>query len=1366
EERFFVRVDKGEDLALVPLDDAYMTHPGGVGSSVRPQDGHMHAWGTTAQGVYRAGDTIQYKFYVRNQSNRHWVAPRRAGYTLQIVDPKGQTVEEIKDLKLSEFGAYASELKLSPQAAVGWYRFELLTKIKEDKKKEENEKEEGEEGPEEETIQALRVLVSDFTPAPFRVTTALNGDRFQPGDHVEVTAQAKLHAGGPYSQADTRITAMVRKGYFSSKDPRAQGFYFDSGPDDGRQQWQVHQSNVMGSDQGEAAVGFDLTDQQIVYGRLIAESAMRDERGKYVAALTSADYFGRDRFVGLRNTRWTYDEDKPAAVEYLVVDVAGKPLAGAPVKIQIKRQETKAARVKGAGNAYLTNYVTEWVAVAQFNGTSAADPAKCSFTPDTPGLYEITATIQDTHGRDHTTSLKAWVVGQGQVVWQEEDNYDLQMIAEKQEYKVGDTARFLIKNPLPGALALITVERYGVIEHRTQTLEGSTPVVEVKIEPDFLPGFYCSVLVVSPRVDKPLDENNVDLGKPTFRLGYLQVPVKDPYKEIGITVTTDQETYKPRQKVKAAITAKPRHAAGDQPVEIAVAVIDEAVFDLNQSGRNYYDPYEGFNRLDNLDLNNYSLLARLVGRQKFEKKGDTPGGDGAGADLSLRNLFKFVCYWNPSIRPDASGKANIEFEVPDNLTGWRIFALAVTPDDRMGLGDVGFKVNRPTELRPVMPNQVLEEDTFTAGFSVMNRTNEARVIKVTLKAGGSGLADESQKQSQVTLRLEPFKRQSVWLPIQTKSAGEIRFSATAGDAMDSDALEHVVPVNQRRSLLTAASYGTTTEAKVTEAVAFPDGIFKDVGGISVVAAPSIIGNVAGAFGYIRDYPYVCWEQRLTKGVMASHYQNLKAYLPADFKWEESKTMPQRILDEAAGFQAPNGGMAYWLPQDAYVCPYLSAYTALAFNWLRQSGYQVPSKVEEKLLAYLRQMLAQDVLPTFYSKGMASSVRAVALAALAGRGQLSLSDLLRYQDHVAEMDLFGQAHYLLAATMVEGGRSTAMQTAKRILSHGSQSGGKFQFNEIWDDSYSYLLATPLRSNSAILSALLRLCADSEGFALVGDVPFKVVRAITQSRGDRDHWQNTQENIFCLNALIEYSRIYEIETPNMTVKAYVAERAVGETRFTDRRDPAVTLTDPQHQVQPGLKTEVRLEKEGPGRLYYATRVQYAPTEENAQPINAGIQIRREYAVERDGAWVLLSSPMQIKRGELVRVDLFVSLPTLRHFMVVDDPVPGGLEPVNRDLATASTVDADKGAFKAAAGSFWFSYSDWSYYGVYGHSFYHKELRHDAARFYADYLPAGNYHLSYTAQAIAAGSFAVMPVHAEEMYDPDVFGKGLPARLEVGE
>ena len=158
-------------------------------------------------------------------------------------------------------------------------------------------------------------------------------------------------------------------------------------------------------------------------------------------------------------------------------------------------------------------------------------------------------------------------------------------------------------------------------------------------------------------------------------------------------------------------------------------MLDEAVLDLIRGGTSYFDPYDGFYSLDGLDVRNYSLLTRLVGRQKIELKGANPGGDG-GTALSMRSLFKFVSYWNPSVELDARGNGEFEFKVPDNLTGWRVLVLAMTPTDRMGLGQASFKVNRPTEIRPAMPNQVTEGDLFTAAFSVMNRTDTARDIRV------------------------------------------------------------------------------------------------------------------------------------------------------------------------------------------------------------------------------------------------------------------------------------------------------------------------------------------------------------------------------------------------------------------------------------------------------------------------------------------------------------------------------------------------------------------------------------------------------------------------------------------------------------
>ena len=784
---------------------------------------------------------------------------------------------------------------------------------------------------------------------------------------------------------------------------------------------------------------------------------------------------------------------------------------------------------------------------------------------------------------------------------------------------------------------------------------------------------------------------------------------------------------------------------------------------LNRQGSDYYDPYRGFNRLDPLDVYNYSLISRLVGRQKFEKKGANPGGGGSSL-TQIRNLFKYVSYWNPSIIPDKKGRAEIEFEVPDNLTGWRILAFATTEEDRMGLGQHAFKVNQPTELRPVMPNQVTEGDSFNAGFSVMNRTDKTRELAVQVAVDGP-ILETSQQNVSEKITVEPFKRKNIWLPVKTKQHGELKFTAIGGDKLDSDGIHHTVPVNKRRSLQTAATYGTFTGESVSESVKIPQGIFTDSGYIGAVVSPTVIGNLDGAFNYLSQYPYFCWEQRLSKAVGAHSYIQLKDYLDEETIWQEPKTLIKNTLENASNFQAPNGGMTYWIPTNQNVSPYLSAYTAIAFQWLRNSGYEVPTLVEDKLHQYLLTMLRRDVFPTFFDSGMSSSVRAVALAALAESGKINKSDVKRYQNFLPEMDLFGKSFYLKAATLVDGvAEKTIESTVNSILGYATQTGGKFQFNEPWDDSYKYILSTPLRSNCSILTSLLDVQKNTQSASLIGDVPFKLVRAITQSRGNRDHWENTQENVFCLNALIDYASMYELEDPEMSIEVSIGDEQIGAAQFIKKNDPMVTLSRTLNAEDEGAETKVNIKKLGSGRLYYSARLAYAEKEDNAERINSGIEVRREYSVERDGKFELLSSPMEVKRGELIRVDLFVSVPTARHFVVVDDPVPGGLEPVNSDLATTSSVDAEKAQVKWSKNSWYFSFSDWSFYGRYFWSFYHRELRHDSARFYADYLPAGNYFLSYTAQAIAEGEFSVMPVHVEEMYDPDVYGKGLPATLNV--
>ncbi len=117
-----------------------------------------------------------------------------------------------------------------------------------------------------------------------------------------------------------------------------------------------------------------------------------------------------------------------------------------------------------------------------------------------------------------------------------------------------------------------------------------------------------------------------------------------------------------------------------------------------------------------------------------------------------------------------------------------------------------------------------------------------------------------------------------------------------------------MPVHPRVSLDTAASYGTTLDDVTTESVLFPKNMLADTGALSVVVSPTVIGNLGGAIRYVRDYKYECWEQRLTRAMMAADFVRLRDYFPEDAKWPEAQSLTQAVLDDAASYQAPNGGM--------------------------------------------------------------------------------------------------------------------------------------------------------------------------------------------------------------------------------------------------------------------------------------------------------------------------------------------------------------------------------------------------------------------------------------------------------------------------
>ncbi|MDH5639500.1 MAG: MG2 domain-containing protein, partial [Nitrospinota bacterium] len=322
-QRHFIQVRKGARLAFVPLDSNFQIDSYRISGSVWPRQNrkndHIRAWGATPQGIYRAGDRIEYKIYVRNQDLNTFTPAPKGKYQLTVHDPMGKKIHEQKDITLSEFGAFHGEFTTSKSGAVGWHRFTLEADFVKRK------------------WTPLRVLVSDFTPSPFKVETSVNGDLFRAGDQMEVTARAMLHSGGPYTGASARITAQFQQTAFTPKNQLATGFYFRTGYSHGRSQF--FQETAPMSDKGELNKKISLEKISIIHGRISVEAAVADDRGKNVTSMARIEYRGRDRLVGLKNTRWLYKSREESAVEFLVADDLGEPAPGVDVHLAIVRRE-------------------------------------------------------------------------------------------------------------------------------------------------------------------------------------------------------------------------------------------------------------------------------------------------------------------------------------------------------------------------------------------------------------------------------------------------------------------------------------------------------------------------------------------------------------------------------------------------------------------------------------------------------------------------------------------------------------------------------------------------------------------------------------------------------------------------------------------------------------------------------------------------------------------------------------------------------------------------------------------------------------------------------------------------------------------
>jgi len=217
---------------------------------------------------------------------------------------------------------------------------------------------------------------------------------------------------------------------------------------------------------------------------------------------------------------------------------------------------------------------------------------------------------------------------------------------------------------------------------------------------------------------------------------------------------------------------------------------------------------------------------------------------------------------------------------------------------------------------------------------------------------------------------------------------------------------------------------------------------------------------------------------------------------------------------------------------------------------------------------------------------------------------------------------------------------------------------------------------------------------------------------------------------------------------TIGSETLARETFRGRSTEAKSKDVPINDLM-RIAPA-PTEITFDRQGTGTLFYSLRLRYAVP--NPDPMDKGFALERHYRLQGGK-----SDATSFKAGDLISVVLRIRNTKERRFVAITDPIPAGTEPVESWFATTATDLAESQA-KADAGGY-----DWTKWWR-GGGFDHIERHDDRVNLFATRLGEGSHEFTYLLRATTAGTFVVSPMHAEEMYEPEVFGNTKTESVEV--
>ena len=1323
----------GEDRALSPAR-----------ISAWPQDDQTIWYTTDDRGMYRPGETLHLKGWVRNLDVS-------GDGDLEFL-PSGELIT------YAAYGPFRNELGSGEVRTDDLGGFDLTLELKEGANLGRSRIEFRRAGGSDNDRHTHSFQVQEFRRPEFEVEAHLEsaGPHFIDEPAV-VAVDARYFSGGPLPNAEVSWRVTTRPGFY--RPPHWRDFTFGVWrpwwyPYRGGAAYGVEEFSGMTDAAGSHYLRIDLEgDGDGLPTAVTAHAQVVDVNLQRWSATTGLLVHSADLYVGVRSARYFVRAGDGIDIQAVVTDLDGNPVAGRAFEVIAERLDY--------------GYVDgKWVQVAldteTCEVTSQETPVDCEFAARTGGRYRIATSVTDDSGRTSRTEISRWVSGGKSVVSSRNVELEaVELIPDAETYAEGDIAEILVGSPFASATGLLTVAHDRIIETRTFEIADHTAVLEVPITDDHVPQLRLQVDLVSV-TGRTADDGTSVAGvplRPAHASGQILLRVPPVQRTLHVTATPASAVVQPGVTTSIAVEV---NDAGGVPVEgagVLLIAVDEAV--LAVSGYELIDPIHVFYRprtarLDaarsrgTILLENPHWLQDQI-QEDRERFGDdesmdvmsddigspamalAPYSDSTGSQVTVRQNLDPLALFDPDAVTDANGRVTVQFELPDNLTRYRVMAVAVDGAHRFGTAESAITARLPLQVRPSAPRFLNYGDEFELPIVVQNQTDSAMEVDVVVQTSNLELVGSAGRRIVVPAN----DRVAVRFRARTKSPGTARFRAVAVSATHADAQVVSLPVYTPATSEAFATYGVVDQGAVIQPVAAPQDVIPQFGGLEINTSSTALQALTDAVLYVAKYRYASSDAYASRIMAISALRDVLAAFEAEglpSPGELDATVRSDIAD-LSSLQNYDGGFGWWR-RSQYSYPYPSIQAMHALVIAKNNGFDVLSGVMERGHQYLQTI--ERRIPANYRQRSRDMLLAYALYVRSLDGKRVADDARAFWNRRgAELELDALA-WLWQVVEDDG---IEAEIERRLNNRAVETAGAATFVTDYGEDAYLLLYSNRRTDAIVLDALITMVPTS-------DLIPKVVTGLLAHRV-RGRWRNIQENAFILLALERYFDTFEATDPDFVARVWLGDLYAAEHEYSGRSTDRASTLIPMAELLDAGDSNLVVEKDGEGRLYYRLGLRYAPDDLDLDPLDRGFVVQRSYEAVGDpgDVWLDADGVWHVLAGAEVRVNVTMVNDSRRTNMVLIDPLPAGFEPLNPALAVTGPVDAGGG------GDWW--WRTW---------YRHQNLRDDRAEAFALYLWAGTHEYSYVARATTPGTFVVPPAKAEEIYAPEVFGRSGTDRVIV--